>query len=92
MQSTKNVTGIRLYTSNNATHIPTQIEVSLSNDGINYDIIGSPLRANLTYASSYNYILFYKAIAAQFVRLRIFYTTSTNTQNTRVTELDVYAN
>lgn len=92
LQATKNVTGIRLYTSNNATHIPTAVEVSLSNDGINYDIVGAPLRADLTYASSYNYILFYKAIPAKYVRLKLTYTTSTNTQNFRITELDIYAN
>ncbi len=92
MQTSRNVTGIRLYTSNSATQTPTQIEVYLSEDGINYDLIGSPLRANLTYASSYNYILFYKAIPAKYVRLKLYYTTSTNTQNTRITELDVYGN
>ena len=92
MQDTKNVTGIRLYTTNSATLIPTQITVSLSNDGINYDVIGSPLRANLTYASSYNYILFYRPIAAKYIRLGLTYSTSTNTQNFRVTEFDVYAN
>lgn len=92
LQATKNVTGIRLYTSNNATHIPTRVEVLLSTDGINYSLVGSPLRANLTYASSYNYILFYKAIPANYVRLNLYYTTSTNSQNTRLTELDIYAN
>jgi hypothetical protein len=92
MGVTKNVTGIRLYTTNSATLIPTQVEVYLSNDGVNYDLIGAPLRANLTYASSYNYILFYKAIPAKYIRLKLYYTTSTNTQNTRVTEFDVYAN
>jgi hypothetical protein len=91
MQNTHNVTGIRLYTSNNQTHTPTQVEVYLSNDGINYELTGAPLRANLTYASSYHYILFYKAIPAKYVRLRLLYTTSTNSQNTRITELDVYA-
>ncbi|HUC79366.1 MAG TPA: DUF1735 domain-containing protein [Flavisolibacter sp.] len=92
MQTTRNVTGIRLYTTNSATLIPTQVEVYLSEDGINYDHIGTPLRANLTYASSYNYILFYKAIPAKYIRLRLSYSTSTNTQNLRVSELDVYAN
>ena len=92
MQDTKNVTGIRLYTTNSATLIPTQIAVYTSNDGINYDLIGSPLRANLTYASSYNYIAFYKPIPAKYIRLILSYTTSTNTQNTRITEFDVYAN
>ena len=92
LQTSRNVTGVRLYTSNNATHIPTQVEVSVSSDGINYEVVGSPLKANLTYANSYNYILFYKAIPAQYVRLKVFYTTSTNTQNFRLTELDIYAN
>lgn len=92
LQTTQNITGLRLYTSNNGTHIPTQMDVWLSNDGINYSLVGSPLRANLTYASSYNYILFYKAIPAKYIRLRLYYTTSTNTQNRRITELDVYAN
>ena len=92
MQATKNVTGIRLYTTNSATLIPTQVEVYLSNDGLSYDFIGAPLRANLTYVSSYNYILFYKPIPAKYIRLKLYYSTSTNTQNTRVTEFDVYAN
>lgn len=91
LQSTKSITGIRLYTSNSATYTPTQVDVYLSNDGINYDLIGSPLKANLTYANSYNYILFYKAIPAKYIRIRLSYSTSTNTQNTRVTELDVYS-
>ena len=92
MQATKNVTGLRLYTSNSATYTPTQIEVYLSNDGVTYDLIGAPLKANLTYASSYNYILFYKAIPAKYIRLKLYYSTSTNTQNFRLTEFDVYAN
>ena len=92
LQAIKNVTGIRLYTTNSATNIPTQIDVLLSNDGINYDLVGSPLRANLTYASSYNYILFYKSISAKYLRLNIYYSTSTSTNNFRIAELDVYAN
>lgn len=92
LQATKNVTGIRLYTTNSATNIPTQVDVLLSNDGINYELIGSPLRANLTYASSYNYILFYKSISAKYLRLNVYYSTSTSTNNFRITELDVYAN
>lgn len=92
LQATRNVTGIRLYTTTTATLIPTQVDVLLSEDGINYDFIGSPLRANLTFASNYNYILFYKAIPAKYIRLRLYYSTSTNTQNLRLTELDVYAN
>lgn len=92
IQSVRNVTGIRLYTTTSATLIPTQIDVYLSEDGINFDLIGSPLRANLTYASSYNYILFYKPISAKYIRLVNYYSTSTNTQNFRITELDVYAN
>lgn len=92
LQTTKNVTGVRLYTTTSATNIPTQVEVSLSSDGINYDVIGAPLRANLTYASSYNYILFYKAITAKYLRLKLYYSTSTSTNNYRLAELDVYAN
>jgi len=92
MIASKNVTGIRLYTSNSATTVPTQVDVYLSTDGVTYDHIGAPLKASLTYASSYNYILFYKAIPAQYIRLILSYTTSTNTQNYRVTEFDVYGN
>jgi hypothetical protein len=92
MQTSKNVTGIRLFTSNNTTYIPGRVDVYLSNDGINYDLIGSPVKANLSFATNYNYILFYKPIQARYVRLKITYSTSTNTQNTRITELDVYAN
>lgn len=92
MQDTKNVTGLRIYTSNQSTQTPTQVEVYISNDGINYDLIGSPMRANLTFASSYNYILFYKAIQARYVRAVLYYGTSTSSQNTRIAEFDVYAN
>ncbi len=92
MQAAKNVTGIRLYTGSSATYAPTQVYVYLSNDGINYSLIGAPLKASLTYASGYNYILFYKAIQAQYIRLVLSYSTSTSIQNLRVTEFDVYAN
>ncbi|MGC4103884.1 BT_3987 domain-containing protein [Ferruginibacter sp.] len=92
MQTVQNITGIRLYTATSATYVPTQVDVYLSTDGITYDLIGSPLKANLTYASSYNYILFYKAIPAKYVRLKLYYATSTNTQNYRVVEFDAYAN
>jgi hypothetical protein len=92
LQTVQNVTGIRLFTATSATYVPTQVDVYLSNDGITYDKIGSPLKANLTYASSYNYILFYKAIQAKYIRLMLSYITNTNTQNYRVVELDVYAN
>lgn len=92
MQAAKNVTGLRLYTSNSSTYTPAQVEVSVSNDGVNYDVVGTPLKANTTYTSSYSYILFYKAIQAQFIRLKLSYSTSTNTQNFRLAELDVYAN
>jgi len=92
MQATQNVTGIRLLSSTSATYVPTQVDVYLSNDGITFDKIGSPLKANLTYASTYNYILFYKAIPAKYIRLMLYYVTNTNTQNYRVVEFDVYAN
>jgi hypothetical protein len=92
LQTVKNITGIRLYTTTSTTNIPTQVEVSLSNDGINYDVIGAPLRANLTFASNYNYILFYKAIPAKYIRLKLYYSTSTSSNNFRLAELDVYAN
>jgi hypothetical protein len=92
LPATTNVTGIRVYTSNSSTYVPAKFDVYLSNDGINYDLIGSPLKANLTYASSYNYILFYKAIPAKYIRLRLNYSTSTSSSNLRLAELDVYAN
>jgi len=92
MQATQNVTGVRLYTSNSSTYIPTQFDVYLSTDGVNFDLIGSPLKANLAYTSSYNYILFYKAIPAKFIRVKLSYSTSTSTSNRRIAEFDVYAN
>lgn len=92
MQGMKDVTGIRLYTTTTASQIPTAVSVYLSEDGINYKHIGSPLRANLTYASSYNYILFYKEVPAQYLRLQITYGTSSTSQNRRLAELDVYSN
>jgi hypothetical protein len=92
LQTAKNVTGVRIYTTTSTTNTPTQVEVSLSNDGINYDVIGAPLRANLTYVSGYNYVLFYKAVPAKYVRLKLYYSTSTSSNNFRLAELDVYAN
>ncbi len=92
LQTSSNVTGLRLFTVNSTNFTPTQVEVSLSTDGINYDVVGTPLRANLFYTSGYNYILFYKSITARYVRLKISYSTSTSTNNRRIAELDVYAN
>lgn len=91
MQASKNVSGIRLYTSTSSTYAPTQVTVYVSNDGINYTLMGSPLKANITYTSGYDYILFYKAIAAQYIKVQLYYSTSTNTNNGRVAEFDVYA-
>jgi hypothetical protein len=92
MQTAQAVTGIRLRTSTTANMIPTQVEVYLSGDGITYDLIGAPLRADLSYEGGNNFISFYKPIQAKYIRLRLFYSTSNNTQNRRITELDVYAN
>lgn len=92
MQASKSVTGFRLYTSTTSTVSPTQIDVAVSDDGINYNALGSPLRANLTYASGYTYVGFYKPTGARYLRLKVYYSTSTSTQNFRLAELDVYAN
>lgn len=92
MQASKSVTGFRLYTSTSSTGSPTQIDVAVSDDGITYKALGSPLRANLTYASGYTYVGFYKPIGARYLRLKVYYSTSTSTQNFRIAELDVYAN
>jgi hypothetical protein len=92
MQAAKNITGFRLYTSTSSTSSPTQMDVSVSDDGITYRLIGSPLRANLTYASGYSYVLFYRPVTARYLRLNVSYSTSTSTQNGRMAELDVYAN
>lgn len=92
MQDSKNVTGIRLNTTTSTTYNPLQVEVSLSNDGINYDFIGAPLKANLTFTSGNHYILFYKAIPARYVRLKVYYTNNANNNNYRIAEVDVYAN
>jgi hypothetical protein len=92
MQAAKNVTGFRLYTSTSSTTSPTQMDVSVSDDGITYRLIGSPLRANLTYTSGYTYVLFYRPVKARYLRLNVSYSTSTSTQNGRMAELDVYAN
>lgn len=91
MQEVKRVTGVRVYTSTTSSVTPTQVEVYLSEDGVNYDAIGAPLRENLSFASGYTYILFYKAIPAKFIRLVLYYSTSTSTQNRRLAELQVYA-
>lgn len=92
MQASKSVTGFRLFTSTTSTVSPTQIDVAVSDDGITYNALGSPLRANLTYASGYTYVGFYKPISARYLRLRLYYSTSTSSQNFRLGELDVYAN
>jgi hypothetical protein len=92
MQASKSVTGFRLFTSTTTSASPTQIEVSVSDDGITYKTLGSPLRANLTYASGYTYVGFYKPVDGRYLRLRVYYSASTSTQNFRLAELDVYAN
>jgi hypothetical protein len=92
MLSSKNVTGFRLYSSTSSSVSPSQIDVSVSDDGITYKEIGLVLKANLTYASGYTYVGFYKPIGARYLRLMVSYSTSTSTQNGRMAELDVYAN
>ncbi len=92
LQAVKNVSAIRLYTNSSTTYVPTEVDVYLSTDGVNFDHIGSPLKANLTFASSYNYIVFYKPIPAQYIRLLVDYSTSTSTNNFRLAEFDVYSN
>jgi hypothetical protein len=92
MQTAQAVTGLRLRTTTTANQLPTQVEVYTSEDGINYTLIGNPLRANMSFENGYHFIAFYQAIQAKYIRLRLFYGTSTNTQNRRITELDVYAN
>ncbi|HEY4150278.1 MAG TPA: discoidin domain-containing protein [Chitinophagaceae bacterium] len=91
LQAAKNISAIRLYTNSSTTYVPTEADVYLSTDGVNFDHIGSPLKANMTFASTYNYIVFYKPITAQYIRLVLSYSTSTSTNNFRVTELDAYA-
>jgi hypothetical protein len=91
LQSSRNITGIRLHTATSTTYSPSQVNVQVSDDGINYTNLGTPLRANLTYASAYTYILFYVPVPAKYIRLNMGYVTNTNTQNYRLTELDVYA-
>lgn len=92
MQTTDDVTGIRLYTTNSSSRRPTQVEVYLSEDGINYDHVGSPEQDDLTFSSGNNYILFYKAVPAKYIRLKLHYSSSGNSQNRRLAEFDVYAN
>lgn len=92
MQASKNVTGFRVYSSTSSSGIPSQFDVSVSDNGIDYKVIGTAVKANVTYGSGYSYVLFYKPIAARYVRLMVSYSTSTSSQNGRIAELDVYAN
>ena len=91
MQSSKNVTALRLFTVNSTTYVPAQIDVLVSDDGINYKAVGTGVKANLTFASGYSYVVFYKAIPARYLRLNVTYNTTVSTSNGRVAELDVYA-
>jgi hypothetical protein len=91
MQSSKNVTAFRLFTVNSTTYTPT-LDVSVSDDGINYKVMGTALKANITFAAGYSYVVFYKAVSARYLRLNITYNATVSTSNGRVAELDVYAN
>lgn len=92
MDEVKDIRGIRIYTASSATYSATAISVYTSVDGVNYELQGSPLRANLTTSQGYTHIAFYKSIPAKFVRLAITYSTSTNQNNRRLAEFDVYEN
>lgn len=92
MQEVKTVAGFRLRTGSSSTTTPTQTEVQISTDGINYESVGTALRADVLYASGVNYFAFYRPVQARYLRLVLTYSTSTSTQNRRVTELDVYLN
>lgn len=92
MQSAQAVSGIRIFTYTSSSRTPTQVEVYLSDDGINYNLIGAPMKDDMEFESNYQYILFYKAITAKYIRLKLYYSTSTSSQNRRIAELDVYTN
>lgn len=92
MQEVKSLGGIRLRTGSSNTTTPLQTTIQISTDGINYESIGAPARADLTYASGATYFILYRPVQARYLRLQLNYSTSTSTQNRRVTELDVYIN
>jgi hypothetical protein len=92
MLSSKNVTAFRLFTVTSTTYTPPQIDVLVSDDGINYKAVGTGLKANVTFAAGYSYIVFYKAIPARYLRLNVTYNATVSTSNGRLAELDVYAN
>ncbi len=90
MQSEHDITGLRLRTGTNSSWSPTQVELLISNDGINYERLGRAERANLLYSNNYSYIVLYNSMQAKYLRLLLTYSTSTSTNNRRLAELDVY--
>ncbi|HSK13908.1 MAG TPA: DUF1735 domain-containing protein [Phnomibacter sp.] len=92
LQQARNMGGIRLLTTTTAAQRPLSIAVWLSSDGNNYDQIGLLQRNDIAFVGGYEFLVFYQPITARYVRLVFTYGTSTNTQNRRINEFDIYAN
>jgi hypothetical protein len=90
MQAETPVTGLRLRTGTNSNWTPTQIDLYISNDGINYQSLGTAARGNLVYTGGYTYVVLYNSMPAKYLRLMLSYSTSTSSNNRRLSELDVY--
>jgi hypothetical protein len=90
MQAETPFTGLRLRTGTNSNWTPTQVDLYISNDGINYQSLGTAARGDLVYTGGYTYVVLYNSMPAKYLRLMLSYSTSTSSNNRRLSELDVY--
>lgn len=88
MKANKNVSGFRLY-AQYATYgyIFSQAKISLSTDNVTFDEVGTSTNSNMAIESGYQYIGFYGAIQARYVKLAL---TWNNTNYPYICELGVY--
>lgn len=92
MKENKNVSGLRLF-ARNATSTSNEnsfnnVVVSLSEDNLSYNNIGTVTNSTMVKESGYQYIGFYRAVSARYIKLSLGWSTTTRA----IADLRVYVN
>lgn len=92
MQTTKKVTGVRIYprNSSNASYRLSNAKLALSTDGVTFEDIADLTISQMAYASYYQYICMYAGIEAKYLKLELDFVT-TETAYWSLVNLGVYA-
>jgi len=92
MKELKKVTGFRLfsyYAASGSSYLFSKVQVSLSKDNVTFEESGTSTSSTMVNESGYQYISFYGAAEARYVKLTLHWASS---YYRRICELGVYAN